>query len=100
STETEKRQPRRFLPTTVLSEPQGLLLFQVVRGRIEFWLDLWVKPWVTGQWILALDLICSRAHRQTHHQMDRSAGQPPGTVMLSNSVSWDRTFLPSSRFLV
>jgi hypothetical protein len=39
SSETEKREAV-LLPTKVLSEPQGLLLFQVVRGGIEFRLGL------------------------------------------------------------
>ncbi len=33
-----------MLPTTVLSEPRGLPLFQVVRGGIEFKMGLGPKP--------------------------------------------------------
>ena len=43
SSETEKREAV-LLPTKVLSEPQGLLLFQVVRGGIEFRLGLGTWP--------------------------------------------------------
>jgi hypothetical protein len=39
SSETEKREGR-LLSTIVLSEPQGLVLFQIVRGGIEFIMGL------------------------------------------------------------
>ena len=42
--ETEKRDGPE-LPVTVLYEPRGLLLFQTVRGGIEFNLGLGSKPW-------------------------------------------------------
>jgi hypothetical protein len=46
SRETEKRQGRSSRPQFYLSL-KGLMLFQVVRGRIAYVLDLGPKSWIT-----------------------------------------------------
>src|SRR5438093_9958194 len=62
--ETEKRQDGDKVPTTVLSEPQGLMLFQVVRGRIECNSGLRPKSWTNIAHDPSLDPTPFRAHRR------------------------------------
>jgi len=95
SSETEKRHGHE-LPTTVLSEPRGLLLFQVVRGGIESDMDLRPSrghpPPGSSPSTLAFRIVPT-----TSHCFRRSAGKRLETAMSSSLVSSDRTPLLSSK---
>jgi hypothetical protein len=88
---------RLHLPTIVLSEPRGLLLFQVVRGgnRVSI-----------GSLALAVTSHPTDSHPRPFRserqptinlQQDRLTGRSPETAMSPNSVSSDRIALLSSR---
>ena len=70
SLETEK-QTAALMPTTVLFEPHGLSLFQVVREGIQFTWDFGTRPW-------------SIARRDPHPR--------PYTVPSTPTMSWRNSF--------
>ena len=96
SSETEKRcggdsrRPRFYLSLN------GLLLFLVVRGGIEFYVGLWPKPRPPRSVGSSPSTLCVPSTPTTKYRIYRSAGKPLETAMSSNSVSSDRTFLLSS----
>ena len=99
SSETEKRLAAMLCRPWFYWSLIGLMLFQAVRGGIE---SVWVLDRSRGPItprILTLDLIRSESTDDDRVAIYRPTGKPFRTAMSSNSVSSDRTSLPSSKSL-
>ena len=88
------RRPRFYLSLN------GLLLFPVVRGGIEFYVGLRPKPRPPRSVGSSPSTLCVPSTPTTKCRIYRSAGKPLETAMSSNSVSSDRTLLLSSTLSV